>query len=126
MKSVRKAIESGKTEDWQAAANNYMNFFSGLGNATKEQGKKWRKEFTEWAEQNGRSDLISMIDGSKTQEFKDAVVEWKIDSKKIGRGNVTRAEDTAQAIIKEYGLDPVPSFADRIAGRAGSEDVAVN
>ena len=126
MKSVRKAIESGKTEDWQAAANNYMNFFSGLGSASKEQGKKWRKEFTEWAEQNGRSDLIPMIDGSKTQEFKDAVVEWKIDSKKIGRGNVTRAEDTAQAIIKEYGLDPVPSFADRIEGRAGSGDVAVN
>jgi len=126
MRSVGKAIESGKTEDWQAAANNYMNFFSGLGSATKEQGKKWRKEFTEWAEQNGRSDLISMIDGSKTQEFKDAVVEWKIDSKKIGRGNVTRAEDTAQAIIKEYGLDPVPSFAERTASRAGSEDVAVN
>lgn len=126
MKSVRKAIESGKTEDWQAAANNYMNFFSGLGSPNKEGGKKWRKEFTEWAEQNGRSDLIPMIDGSKTQEFKDAVVEWKIDSKKIGRGNVTRAEDTAQAIIKEYGLDPVPSFAERTARRAGSEDVAVN
>ena len=126
MRSVRKAIESGKTEDWQAAANNYMNFFSSLGSPSKEQGKKWRKEFTEWAEQNGRSDLISMIDGSKTQEFKDAVVEWKIDSKKIGRGNVTRAEDTAQAIIKEYGLDPVPSFAERTASRAGSEDVAVN
>ena len=118
---VSKAVESNAPEDWTKAANEYMNYYSYLGSSDM------KSEFKKWARQNNREDLIDQIDQpGKTQEFKDAVIQYKLDAKRILPGNLRRVEEAANNIISAYNLEPIPTYAERSEGGAPSDEVAVN
>ena len=118
---VSKAVESNAPEDWAKAADEYMNYYSYLGSSDM------KSEFKKWARQNNRQDLIDQVDQpGKTQEFKDAVIQYKLDAKRILPGNLRRVEEAANNIISAYNLEPIPTYAERREGGAPSDEVAVN
>ena len=118
--AVSKAAKTNNPEDWREVANKYMTYWSGLSSSLK-------PEFKKWAEENNRPDLIEQMNsGNRSEEFGDAVIEYKLAVGRILPGNLKRVEDAAAAITRAYNLDPLPSYAQRTSGRAGAEDVAVN
>tara|TARA_S200002703_G_scaffold50476_2_gene43893 strand:- start:5838 stop:8969 length:3132 start_codon:yes stop_codon:yes gene_type:complete len=118
--AVNKATKTNDPNDWREVANKYMTYWSGLAEGMK-------PEFRKWAEENNRTDLIDQINTSgKSRDFGDAVIQYKLDVGRILPGNLKRVEDAAAVITRTYNLDPLPSYAERTSGRAGSDDVAVN
>ena len=70
---------------------------------------KWYTPFQAYLKKNN----LTKDNYPTGQAYTDAVIAWKISSGKIAKGNVTRAERAANAIIEEYGLTAMTPYAER-------------
>ena len=108
--SVGRAAKSGKKEDWQAVHHNYMIYWVGLGGGFK-------KEYEQYLIKTTGKPKLEIQPNETPEDFNnrvnDSVIIFKLDTGKIGPGNVHRAIRAADAIAEEYGLEKEESFFDR-------------
>jgi hypothetical protein len=95
---VSKAIKSGKIEDWQKAYEGYR-YYYGAPITKNTKGGSWWGPWNTWLKNNN---LTHLLNDTGSAAYKDAVIEWKIESGKIGRGNQQRVERAANAILNAY------------------------
>ena len=116
--SVGRAVKSGKKEDWQAVHHNYMIYWVGLGGGFK-------KEYEGYLKKTGKSEIVRGP-GESLEDFNnrvnDSIIIFKLDTGKIGPGNVHRAIRAADAIAEEYGLEKEESFFDRNPDYKGGKE----
>ena len=109
---VSTAVKSGKLEDWQKSYDGYMYYYGGLNK------KGWPEEFKAWAKNNGKEDVIKFVDSDRgNNQLRDAVIAWKLETERIGKGNQTRVQAAADAIASMFpgpgGIQTSSSYFDR-------------
>jgi len=108
--SVGRAVNSGKKEDWQAVHHNYMTYWVALGS-------DFKKEYEQYLIKTTGKPKLEISPNETPEDFNnrinDSVIIFKLDTGKIGPGNVHRAIRAADAIAEEYGLGKEESFFDR-------------
>ena len=103
--SVGRAAKSGKKEDWQAVHHNYMIYWVGLGGGFK-------KEYEQYLIKTTGKPKLEIQPNETPEDFNnrvnDSVIIFKLDTGKIGPGNVIH-QDYGKLTLGKYPSGSHPS-----------------